>query len=255
VLVALALGLAAVALAAHRVRVAMLLRLERQRLRIAMDLHDEMGSGLGSIGILAGLAADGPLAEEARRQLAGEIAMLSSDLGASLSEIVRSLREGAETLDRWAAQLAERAHRLVPGPVPALRVEYPADVPPLGLGPQVRREILLAAVEAVHNAARHARASQVTLGLASEGARWRLWIEDDGRGLEPGAFERPGSFGLGNMRRRVESVRGTVEWRARPGGGTRVEIRFATTAAPLPGRLARIFMRRRGRAARGTIAS
>lgn len=36
----------------YRWRLGFLLKLERQRTRIAMDLHDQMGSGLGSIGIL-----------------------------------------------------------------------------------------------------------------------------------------------------------------------------------------------------------
>ena len=44
---ALVAVLAAIALIVVRVRTAMQLRLERQRVHIAMDLHDEMGSGLG----------------------------------------------------------------------------------------------------------------------------------------------------------------------------------------------------------------
>jgi signal transduction histidine kinase len=41
--------------------------LERQRTRISMDLHDEVGSGLASVGILSGvLAADGVSVAEAR---------------------------------------------------------------------------------------------------------------------------------------------------------------------------------------------
>jgi signal transduction histidine kinase len=253
-LLAFALWAAALAWAAHRVRVAMLLRLERQRMRIAMDLHDEMGSGLGSIGILAGLAADGPLEDSARRRLAGEIASLSSDLGATLSEIVRSLREGPDTLDRWASQLVERAQRLVPGPCPQLHVVMPEAVPSIALAPEVRRELMLAAVEALHNAARHAHAGTITLGLEPGGAAWRLWVEDDGCGLPADAFARPGSFGLGNMRRRLRAVHGEAEWCTRPGGGTCVELRFI----PEPGRrgagpLARMFVRNREGAQRERI--
>lgn len=255
-LVALALWGAALAWAAHRVRVAMLLRLERQRMRIAMDLHDEMGSGLGSIGILAGLAADGPLEDGARRRLAGEIAALSSDLGATLSEIVRSLREGPDTLDRWVSQLVERAQRLVPGPRPELRLALPAAIPSVALASEVRRELMLAAVEALHNAVRHADARVITLGFEPEGGRWRLWIEDDGRGLPPDAFARQGSFGLGNMRRRLQAVHGEVEWSARCDGGTRVEMRFAPApAVERGGRLARMFVRNRGGGNGGRIES
>lgn len=246
---------AAAVWAAHRVRVAMLLRLERQRMRIAMDLHDEMGSGLGSIGILAGLAADGPLEEGARRRLAGEIASLSTDLGATLSEIVRSLREGPDTLDRWVAQLVERAQRLVPGPRPELRVVLPAALPSVKLAPEVRRELMLAAVEALHNAARHADACVITIGFEPAGGCWRLWIEDDGRGLPPDAFERAGSFGLGNMRRRLEAARGAVQWQARRGGGTRVEMQFTPAPRHEGGDLlARMFVRNRGGGNGGRIA-
>jgi signal transduction histidine kinase len=248
------LGAAVLVFAAHRLRVAMLLRLERQRLRIAMDLHDEMGSGLGSIGILAGMAAEAPLEDGARRRLAGEIASLSSDLGSTLSEIVRSLRDGPDTLDRWATQLVERAQRLVPGPQPELRLVFPSAVPGTGLAPEVRRELMLSAVEALHNAVRHAHATVVTLGLEPDGGGWRLWVEDDGCGLPPDAFTRSGSFGLGNMRHRLDSVHGSVEWRPREGGGTHVEMRFE------PGRngnggggLRRMFVRGSGNGSNGKM--
>jgi len=73
-LAALAATIALTLFALHRARVRVLLRLEQQRAGIAMDLHDEMGSGLGSIGILAGLATADHVAESARRDMAREIA-------------------------------------------------------------------------------------------------------------------------------------------------------------------------------------
>ena len=69
-----ALALVGLALyAVYRVRVAVLLRLERQRTRIAMDLHDEMGSGLGGIGILAGVLGGDDIDDASRTKLAGQI--------------------------------------------------------------------------------------------------------------------------------------------------------------------------------------
>ena len=59
---------------AHRVRVRVLLQWERQRTRIAMDLHDEIGSGLGSIGILSSVAASPTVGEGERQEMTRRIA-------------------------------------------------------------------------------------------------------------------------------------------------------------------------------------
>lgn len=242
----------------HRMRLAVLLRLERQRTRIAMDLHDEMGSGLGSIGILAGLAADEDLAEESRRGLAEWIAQAASELGTALTDIVWSLRDGAETLEALALRLAERGGRLVPerggdsggeanggssNPPDRRRefvTDFPSVWPSLRLPLEVRRNLHLIAVEALHNAARHASARRIVLGLRSEGRRWRLWVADDGVGIVSGVGEPPSlrgvrdvtraparrGYGLDNMRRRAEEIGVDFSLRSVPGGGTTVEVVF-----------------------------
>ncbi|HET7225092.1 MAG TPA: ATP-binding protein [Candidatus Eisenbacteria bacterium] len=216
-------------LAAHRVRVAFLLRLERQRTRIAMDLHDEMGSGLGSIGILAGLASDPTVDDPSRRRLAGQIAAAADELGSSLADIVGSLRAEGDSLDRFAAALAERAARLFPEESPRLVLAMPERLPAVRLPLEVRRNLQRIAVEALHNVARHARARVVELGLAPDGEGWRLWVADDGRGLtdRAGNGARPGGgHGLGNMRARAAQIGARLEIATAPGGGTRVEVRF-----------------------------
>jgi len=58
----------------NRARTAVLLGLERQRTAIAMDLHDELGAGLGSIGILAGVASNPRVADTERQDYAHRIA-------------------------------------------------------------------------------------------------------------------------------------------------------------------------------------
>lgn len=236
---ALALAVLAIAVAlliAHRVRVAFLLRLERQRTRIAMDLHDEMGSGLGSIGILAGLASDPTVDDPSRRRLATQIAAAADELGSSLADIVGSLRSEADSLDAFAAALAERAGRLFPDDTPRLVLRLPEPGSGVRLALDVRRNLQRIAVEALHNAARHARGRTVELGLALDGDAWRLWIEDDGRGLASRAptdvRHAPGGHGLGNMRARAAQIGARLALSTPPGGGTRVEVRFQPAGAP-----------------------
>jgi signal transduction histidine kinase len=237
-----ALGSAAALLAAllylvYRARLAFFLRLERQRARIAMDLHDEMGSGLGSIALLGSLAAD-EVSEAERRTLAARIAETATELGTSLGDIVWSLRPRSATLQALAEHLLERGGALFPGAGAALATDFPDEWPRVELSLPVRRNLQLVALEALHNAARHAGAKRVVLGLAPAGGRrWRLWVQDDGHGFDRAAAEAvaarrgSGGLGLGSMRRRAEEIGASFRLESRPAGGCTIEVGFVPGAA------------------------
>jgi signal transduction histidine kinase len=218
----------------YRARVASLLRLERQRTRIAMDLHDEMGSGLGSIGILSGVLAGEQGDSPHRRKLAGQIAEIAQELGTALSDIVWSLDPRSSTLEEVAGRLAEHGSRLFAGDSVLFSVRFPDTWPGAPLDFPVRRGLLLIGLEALHNAARHARARQVTLIVHPDDRGWRLVVEDDGCGL-PAAARRGDAAGVGlhSLRRRAAEIGARIGWADRPGGGTRVILDFS-----LSGRLA-----------------
>jgi signal transduction histidine kinase len=212
----------------------MLLRLERQRTRIAMDLHDEMGSGLGSIGLLAGVAAGDRVDESTRRRIAAEIAEAAGDLGGALSDIVWSLREGADTLSALARRLAERGRRLFPNDTPALALVFPEPWPDVRLAPDVRRNLQLMALEALHNAARHACARHVELGFAKESDAWCLWVGDDGRGLPAAALDgRTDGHGVRNLRQRAATIGARLAITGAPGAGTRITVHFDPAGRPV----------------------
>jgi signal transduction histidine kinase len=226
-LVIFALIVGALLYLAHRTRVAFLMRLQRQRAQIARDLHDEMGSGLGSIGILSALAAQGQLDEARGRDVAKKIADTAGELGNTLTEIVWTLRPGDTTLEALAYHLSERATRLFPGDETTFAKDFPARWPRIELSLAARRNLLLIASEALHNAARHAQARRVLLGFAPDdrGRRWRMWVSDDGRGFQENGSDRPGSgMGLQNMRRRAEEIGAEISWTNEV--GTEVSVSF-----------------------------
>jgi len=209
----------------HRARVAHVLALERQRTRIAMDLHDEMGSGLASIGILAGVLSADHGDRNGDSRIAREVASTAEELGASLTDIVWSLDPHAATLQELVARLAEHGGRLFADDVQfdtAFPNEWPAHPLPL----PVLRNVLLIGLEALHNAARHADAEHVLLSLRSDGAAWILTVRDDGAGLPPADSRRRRGRGLRSMRRRAAEIGAELACDSKPGSGTTICLRF-----------------------------
>ena len=223
------LGIMGVASATYRWRIAHLAALERQRTRIAMDLHDEMGSRLGSIGLLADVAAENASLGPQRERLE-HIAETAAELGSSLAEIVWSLRPGAMTLEGVAQHLAVHGRRLFPCASPVFETHFPDRWPAGEMSPIVGRAVLLIGLEALHNCARHARARTVVLELGPSGWNWLLRVEDDGRGMVEGESPAPG-FGLETMRRRAADIDASLKIESRPGGGSSVCLSFSPRAA------------------------
>ncbi|HEX3223124.1 MAG TPA: sensor histidine kinase [Nocardioides sp.] len=95
----------------------------------------------------------------------------------------------------------------------------------------VETALYFCAVEAVQNATKHAGASEVSVELALDDEALRLVVRDDGAGFDPATT--PAGHGLGNMRDRIDAVGGTLEVRARPGGG--VEVAATVPAARMAG--------------------
>jgi signal transduction histidine kinase len=219
--------LASALVLAYRLRVASLLKLERQRMRIAMDLHDEVGSGLGSIGVLAGILARPDLPDPQRADLTTRITGVARELSQSLGDIVWSLRTGSGNLDSLWAKVLDRGRPLFAGGSPNLRVVAPDPVPAAQLSLVVRRNVSLIVIEALHNAARHAAATSVALTLRLEDGECVVSVADDGQGLHPvpGDATRRG-LGLEGMRLRAQEMGGSVIWETPETGGTEVVIRF-----------------------------
>ncbi len=205
-------------------------RLERQRTGIAMNLHDELGAGLASIGLLTDLAAGDEMEPTESREVAGRVGEISRDLSRSLSDIVWTLRPASVDLPGFAQFLRQRASDLLSAGDTAVEFKFPDPVPPIRVQLAVRRQIHAIASEALHNAAKHAQASKVRVSLARDGGDgdvWILRIADDGIGFgeEP---ERDG-LGLESMRKRAETIGASLTIQAGDTGCC-LELRFSPRA-------------------------
>ena len=210
--------LAGLVIAAHRARVRRLLALEAIRRQIATDLHDEMGAGLSQVAILSEVARrDGA---STSGDLLGEIAQLARDMRESMADIVWAIDPRKDRLEDLVRRMRQLAFNLLERD--GLRVEFLA--PPdqelggIALSPDRRRHLLLVFKEAIHNVARHARATEVRVRLDLRPGGLRLSIEDNGCGFDPGAA-RDG-HGLGSLRDRAAKLAGHLHLTSQPGRGT-----------------------------------
>jgi signal transduction histidine kinase/ligand-binding sensor domain-containing protein len=212
---------------AYRARVSHLVELERQRTRIATDLHDQVGSGLASVGILSSLLANGHMADRDRRGVALEVAGVAEELGVALSDIVWTLDPRVGGLAELAGRLAEHGERLFGDGEVSFTTRFPERWPTVETDMAVRRAVLLVGLEALHNAARHSNAAAVGLSLEpGPGSRWTLIVEDDGDGFHAVSPLSGGGRGLSSMGARARDITADLTLVAAPGRGTRVELRF-----------------------------
>lgn len=188
---------------------------ERHRERLARDLHDELGSNLGSIALISSLAGQEE-APQMRLDLA-EIERVARESADSMRDMVSLLgaKRGGDAAD-WLKVMAGLAQRLMRG----VELECRLPTVPLLWVPNIetRRELYLFCKEVLHNAVRHAHPAHVKFHLSPTAEGLRIEIADDGAGFVPEDVR--GGHGLGNLRERAAMMKGRMTLTSAPGAGT-----------------------------------
>jgi signal transduction histidine kinase len=195
------------------------LEVARTRLRIAGDLHDDIGASLSSMAVLSDLVRRNDALPEADRSRLDRLSASARTLVDDLRDIVWAIDPSSDRLHDLAERLRDTAAALLPGV--ACTVEAP-DEADLALDMEVRRHLLLVAKEALHNVARHAGATAVRVRLAASSGAIGLTVADDGRGFDASAGRS--GHGLSSLRERAALLGGTLTVDSQPGGGTRVHL-------------------------------
>ena len=213
-------ALAGVLAAAYRYRVRRLLEMERMRLRIATDLHDDIGGHLSSIALLSDVIREkDTLGDRERGQLA-QISRSARAMVDAMRELVWAITPSNDSLDDLAEQMRDTATTLLDGT--AVSFDLPERDLRRVLTMDLRRHLFLIYKEALHNIARHAEAEHVQVRLQCTHHRLLLHVADDGKGFDTGATYR--GNGLRHLRHRAEQLGADLTIESRPGEGTAVEV-------------------------------
>lgn len=192
---------------------------EGERLRIAQELHDEVGQRLTAVMLqLDGLA---------RSETGAVLADAREGVRESLDEvrmIARRLRPEALDVLGLASALAALTNSL--GRAGDVTIERRIDPSLPSLSPDAELVVYRVAQEALTNVLRHADCGEAHLELRRFGRAVELEVADAGGGFDPAKV--PEGAGIRGMRERALLAGAVVEIETAPGAGTTVTLSVPT---------------------------
>ncbi len=222
---------------AIRFRVNRFLEIGKVRSRIAMDLHDEIGSGLTRIAMLADFASgqtgeasgDGKLPASTdeiirnARDSSQRIGSSARSLIDSMSDVIWSIDPKYDSLKDFLFYFRNYANELVETKGISLDIET-SGIENVKIGAQVKRTLQLISKEALNNSVKYSGCGKVKYRLAVSNKTVSVSIEDDGCGFDPKSVER--GHGLNNMEKHAREMDGDLIVDSSPGKGTRLDFVF-----------------------------
>lgn len=199
-----------------------------ERLRIAGNLHDDLGGDLTSIAFKSSRLLEASLDEERRGDLLADVGRLARDATHKMREIVWVVQPKHDTVSGLVDHMRDTASVMLSG-VAQIHFATRLEKPHRRIDMDLRQDVYLVFKESIQNVVKHAEAKNVHVSVECARSDVTLSVEDDGKGFEPDV-ERAGSGnGRTLMANRAEKHGGTFTLDAVPGGGTRVRCRMRLT--------------------------
>ena len=201
------------------------LKLEKLRLNIARDLHDDIGSALGSINLLSEnanrhLSANKPAEEVAGTfQKIGYSAQMVLD---SMDDIIWAINPEKDSLKDLLIRMREFAIPLLEarGIHFSINMQAEEDMKP---SMELKRNIYLIFKEAIFNIVRHSGSAKVEIDVLFGSKTFEMKIADNGKGFDKNILTSRN--GLKNMKKRAIMSGADLHIHSEPGEGTVIKLK------------------------------
>jgi signal transduction histidine kinase len=203
--------------------------LEAERSRIARDLHDDLGSSLTEINVLASTGQRPRSGNGAPAALFKAIADKARRLIEALDVIVWAVDPEDNSLQSLADYLSGYTRDYLSNSSTACRFKIPVTLPNATLDGETRHELLMVVKETLNNIVRHSHATEVEFQLGVTRDVLEIRIDDNGKGFDPNS--EAGGHGLKNCSVRLTKIGGSCHIESRAGLGTTVRVQLPLSLA------------------------
>ncbi|HRJ31020.1 MAG TPA: tetratricopeptide repeat protein [Cyclobacteriaceae bacterium] len=201
------------------------LEIEKMRSDIARDLHDDLGSVLSSINIMSqmGIAQKNGQSENYLQRINEQ----SSRMMDTMSDIVWSIHPENDTVDKLLIKMKEFAAEILEPKGISYHFHEPSNPAAIHLNAGKRKNLFLIFKEAVNNAAKYSKGSNISIYLEQKDNTLTLAVNDNGKGFVETEIKH--GNGLRNMEARARQVMGTLIRHSKPNEGTTVIVNLPIT--------------------------
>ena len=202
---------------------------EDERARLARDLHDELGAVFTAAKLL------GVRIKTRISKTLPESNHLLVDLNQTLNagiELKRRIIEDLRPSSLADLGLVPTLEILITEFAKRVEITVQSDLQAVKLGSAAELTVYRLVQEALTNAAKYAKATELRVTLAAQGDVARITVADNGVGFVPAA-RKASTHGLLGMRYRVEAVGGTLDVTSAPGQGTCISAILPILKVPI----------------------
>jgi signal transduction histidine kinase len=193
------------------------------RKRIASDLHDDIGSNLGSISLIARTARKDLVRLQGPEEIAGdlsEVETIARESSLAMRDIVWLLERKQDSIGDLVVRMRETAGRLLREM--EFTVECNSTKTAAKLSLDAKRHLFLFYKEAIHNVLKHSKASRVAIRLWDEDDKLALEITDNGVGIPSDG--RKGPKTVNKLQDRAHVLDGLLQIISAANDGTRIRL-------------------------------
>ena len=188
---------------------------EGERIRVAREMHDELGS------VLTGVKAHLSVARIHDQRNGGTLqprlddaCSLLDTATAAVRRVITELRPSVlDQLGVWAA-LEWHAEEVCARAGLILHIRIHPDTALLEIDPERSTALFRILQEALTNVVRHAWATRVDVRVSHASSSIRMEVEDDGKGMDCDSLLTANSWGLAGMRERAHHFGGDIRFMA-----------------------------------------
>ena len=208
----------------HRLSLRQALRIERMRLKIAQDLHDEIGSTLSSVSYnIDSIQRRLNGSEAGVKKLLETINTTSSAAIRTLNDIVWAINPEKDDSMSLGKRMNQFALEICQAREIELIYDEGTDFKNARLSVDVRKNFYLIFKEAVNNAVKHSKCTEIKVSLMSSTHAVEMVIADNGAGFNK-TLETGGN-GLKNISERSKEIDGQLIITSKLGAGTIVSFK------------------------------
>lgn len=195
-----------------------------ERTRIAQDLHDTLLQGFISASMQLSVANRQLPGDWAAKPIVSEVLVLMRHVIDEGRNAVRGMRLSSGNSDDLGLAFSRVPQELALEQTVGFRIIVQGPARPLH--PLIRDEVYRIGREALVNAFRHSRATNIEVELEYADSELRVLVRDDGCGIDPQVLSagREGHWGLSGMRERAEGIGGKLRVWSATADGTEVEL-------------------------------